>query len=251
MGVAGESHLPIKQISPFGQEFPQEPQCLGWVSKSKQPSGQFVRPAVQRAAQLPFWQNFPAVQEFPQDPQLLLSVIGSIQVLLHASRSEEQKTDFVTGTVVGMVVRTVVGTSVAGILSCPVVGNDVGTSVLTTTDTSLEALPDPFTRVIVDTGVTGVPAETDDPLPVSRDEPMKRMIRIMMTSPATATRPFTDLMPDNAGREMTGPGCVDRGEAGSCESVRSGLRDAPQFVQNFSPVSTALPHRGQNRRQIT
>ncbi len=214
MGVAGESHRPMKQMSPFGQEFPQDPQCLGWVSKSKQPSGQLVCPAVQRAAQLPFWQYFPAAQEFPQDPQLLLSVLGSTQVLLQASRSEGQKTDFVIGTVVGLVVMTVFWTSVAAAVSGSVVGRSVGTLVLTTTGSSLDALAVPFIRVIVDTGVMGVPAETGDPLPVNRDEPMKRMIRIMMTSPATATRPFTDLMPDNA-VGGTGPGCVDCRETGS------------------------------------
>lgn len=133
MGVAGESHLPLEQISPLGQEFSQVPQCLGSVIRLKQPSKQLVASEEQVTTQLLFMQFFPTGQEFPQYPQFMLSVLVSEQVPLHAIRSEGQMGalvtgagvrptgDVVTGAFVGMGVSdaiagsvTVVPTSVTG-----------------------------------------------------------------------------------------------------------------------------------------
>jgi hypothetical protein len=133
MGVAGESHRPITQMSPAGQELPQLPQCRGLVSRSKQPSGQFVSPAEQGRTQLPVRQDVPAGHEFPHLPQLLLSACRSTQVLLHTCLSEGQTTDSGICTMVGLVVT---GVRVAGVVATPGggdVGSGVGSSVLTIT----------------------------------------------------------------------------------------------------------------------
>jgi hypothetical protein len=97
MGVAGESHRLIKQISPAGQEFPQEPQWRGSLVRSKQPSGQLVCAAEQVAMHAPFRQYFPAGQVTPQTPQLVLSTFVSTHLPLQASLSDGQTGTPVTG----------------------------------------------------------------------------------------------------------------------------------------------------------
>ena len=97
MGVAGESHRLIKQISPAGQELVHEPQWRGSLVRSKQPSGQLVCAAEQVVMQAPFRQYFPAGQVTPQSPQLVLSIFVSTHLPLQASLSVGQMGTSVTG----------------------------------------------------------------------------------------------------------------------------------------------------------
>jgi len=81
----------------------------------------------------------------------------------------------------------------------------------------------------------GSPAKERMPDPVSRGKMRKTIARITMARPATAISPGAGLM---AGARAAG--------AGDSVTGRSGVKDAPQLVQNFLSGSTALPHFGQN-----
>ena len=129
MGVAGDSHLPLEQISPLGQEFTQVPQCLGSVIRLKHPSKQLVCSEEQVTAQLPFRQFFPSGQEFSQYPQFMLSVLASVHAPLHAILSEGQMGALVTGAGVRPAVDVVTGVFVKVTVRDAI--SSVGTVVLT------------------------------------------------------------------------------------------------------------------------
>ena len=66
----------------------------------------------------------------------------------------------------------------------------------------------------------------------------------MIMTPTTAIRPDEDFTPSPVAGTGVTP-CEDMGVL--CDG-RSGVRDAPQDVQNFRFGSTAAPHEGQNRK---
>lgn len=173
--------------------------------------------------QFPFRQNWPAGQAFPQNPQFLLSVRTSTQTLSHLSRSDGQTTGFVVGTGVGFVVAVAIV-----VTGSSVVGMGVGSSVMTSA------------QELVVGSTTGdaaaeSPMEERIPAPVSMGKTIKTNPRMTMARTATAIRPVARLM---AGARPAGAGVSVTG--------RSGVKDAPQAVQNFLFKSTALPHFGQN-----
>ena len=219
--------------------------------RSKQPSGQLVWPGVQDFMQLPFKQNFPVGQTVPQYPQFPLSVSRSAQVSLHGTLSDGQKSAFVTGTVVGTVAMMVVGIRVVAGMSGTVVGGSVGTSVPTIAYDPPTALPGPAVTSGVGAGVTGFPAEERIEEPVSRGYPTKRTTSMRMTSTAATARILVDFIPGSLAGERAWPGGDHGEDAEASGPGRSGLRVAPQWVQNFLSGSTALPHWGQNFRKIT
>lgn len=89
------AHTLLLHASPTGQELPQVPQFCASYNRSRQPSEQLVSPEVHRVRQIPCWQICEELQGIPHAPQLLLSVIISVQLALHARRSDGQTTAFV------------------------------------------------------------------------------------------------------------------------------------------------------------
>jgi hypothetical protein len=183
MGVAGELHQPWIQIRPAWHELVQEPQCRGFVWRSKQPAWQLVWPVVHSAMHWPCEQNLPDTHLLLQIPQLLLSVCAVTHWLSHLSWSDAQMrysgTSVTVGRVVMMVVETMVVTGTSN------VGAGVGGSVSTITY-------DPPGNAVgtgVGAGVAGFPAADRIAEPVSIGYPIKVMIMRNATSPAATSRP--------------------------------------------------------------
>lgn len=139
------------------------------------------------------------------------------------TRSEGQTTGFVVWTVVGFVV----GVAVV-VTGSSVVGMGVGSSVMTSAQ-----------EPVVGSGTGDAAAESPPkermPDPVSRGKTRKTMARMTMARTATAISPGAGLI----------AGARAAGARSSCMG-RSGVKDAPQLVQNFLSGSTTLPHFGQN-----
>ena len=171
MGVSGPLQIPSRQMRPAGQLFRHDPQWFPSVFRLKHPSGQLVRPAPQERIHWPYTHTRPASHSFPQYPQFLLSVIESMQVLLHFSLSEGQMTGFSGLAVVAGII--VVGIMVVVCVMIIVVGIMVGFSVSTTT---YELPPEPVCAD-VGRGISVVTVPENRLLPVMAGYPMKTAMR--------------------------------------------------------------------------